>query len=175
MASTVNIYMSIRSSKILYCIHITINQKLGSKRYPCHCNCTSRCRNCTAGCKITCCTTTLCTVTVCSQCKVSKVSSLTGRTGIWRCIGCIWRCIFGWCVLKTLIWIIRRVSGLYIVFLIFFLYNNLRTCRAAGRFCSILIRVISVIIRCCILRTGTAVCIALFCICLLYTSPSPRD
>ena len=146
--------MSVRSSQILYRINSAVDQKLGPKRNTCHSNGTSCCRNCSAGCKIAGCTAALCTVAVCGQCKVSKICSLTGRTGIGRIRRGIFR-LLGSCLiignllrnllLGAVLGNIFGTSGLYIIRFLFLLYNNVCTCRAAGRLGCILLRIITVI------------------------------
>ena len=147
--------MSVRSSQILYRINSAVDQKLGPKRNTCHSNGTSCCRNCSAGGKIAGCTAALCTVAVCGQCKVSKICSLTGRTGIGRIRRGIFR-LLGSCLiignllrnllLGAVLGNIFGTSGLYIIRFLFLLYNNVCTCRAAGRLGCILLRIIAVII-----------------------------
>ena len=155
MAVTININMSIRCSQILYCVYISVDQKLCSKGYSRHSYSTSCCRNCSAGCKIAGCTAALCTVAICGQCKVSKICSLTGRTGIGRIRRGIFR-LLGSCLiignllrnllLEAVLGNLFGTSGLYIIRFLFLLYNNVCTCRATGRLGCILLRIIAVII-----------------------------
>ena len=159
--------MSVRSSQILYRINSAVDQKLGTKRNTCHSNGTSCCRNCSASGKITGCTAALCTVAVCGQCKVSKICSLTGRTGIRRIRRGIFRLlgsclIIGNLLLGAVLGNIFGTSGLYIICFLFLLYNNVCTCRAAGRLSCILLRIIAVIIVRISLFTALVILIGLF-------------
>ena len=182
MAVTININMSIRCSQILYCVYISVDQKLCSKGYSRHSYSTSCCRNCSAGCQVTCCTAALCTVAICSQCKVAKVFSLTGRT-VWGCLAV--RCIFWFiavrvslieiCIVLFVCIFIIRIPWIFRSILRSFSLRRILTVR---RVFLIGICIFFIIIRtlfCILFLCRCCLCFGLCLRCLLYTSPSPRD